>query len=171
MKWGEFRRAIVENLSDDLLSKKYLEIKFLRNLPKTFGHCYVASEAAYYLLGGKESGWKPVYIKHLGCPHWYLQHECGAILDLTKDQFQTPVEYEKGRGTGFLTKEPSKRARKLLKRIAESKVWRDFKLNYKNEGEVAATLTDYLKDLCSRGGGPYKMSAADLTRRTEDEAE
>lgn len=156
MKWAEFRKIIVDNLTDELLDKKHLQMrKGNPNLHKTFGHCYVASEAAYYLLGGKESGWKPCYIKHIGRSHWYLQHESGAVLDLTKEQFNTPVDYTEGRGTGFLTKDPSKRARKLLQRISESKVWRDVSAIYKNEEQAVADLTAYLEDLCSRRSGPY----------------
>lgn len=169
MKWGEFRKIIVDNLSDDLLTKKYQKLKKTNEVHKTFGHCYVASEAAYYLLGGKESGWKPCYIKHLSVSHWYLKHESGAILDLTKEQFQTPVDYEKGRGTGFLTKEPSKRARTLLKRIGESKVWQGVRQIYKKDEDAVADLTAYLEDLCSRSYGPkHQNKAAELGERTDE---
>lgn len=96
-------------------------------MPNTFGQCYVASEAAYYLLGGKEEGWKPMHMKHLGVSHWFLKHESGFILDLTASQFQSPLDYSGARGTGFLTKEPSKRAKKLLIRIRESYGWRKLK--------------------------------------------
>jgi hypothetical protein len=118
MDWSHFRGIILDELSDDLLDKKHRDIKKNNpNLPATFGQCYVASEAAYYLLGGKEEGWKPMFVRHLGASHWYLQHSSGYILDLTYNQFKTPVDYSRGRGTGFLTKAPSKRAMKLLTRI------------------------------------------------------
>ena len=38
------------------------------------------------------------------------------ILDPTKEQFSTPVDYSSGKGKGFLTKKPSKRAATLIKR-------------------------------------------------------
>lgn len=82
------------------------------------GHCYVASEALYHLLGGKEAGWTPQTIQHEGGPHWFLQHQDGTILDATADQFQTPVPYEKARGCGFLTRQPSQRTRQVLERLA-----------------------------------------------------
>ena len=81
------------------------------------GHCYVASEAAWHAMGGKDSGYVPQTIRHEGATHWYLRHaEHGTILDLTASQFSTPVPYAKGRGCGFLTREPSKRARIVLER-------------------------------------------------------
>ena len=129
MNWEDFKYVIVDNLSEDLLDKKYRLIRGKSDhLPPTFGHCYVASEAAYYLLGGKEEGWKAHYIKHMGGSHWFLKHKSGFILDLTADQFRIPVDYSKARGTGFLTKEPSKRAKLLIKRIAVSPAWKMVKL-------------------------------------------
>jgi hypothetical protein len=90
----------------------------------------VASEAAYYLLGGKEEGWKPMHMTHLGASHWFLKHESGYILDLTYNQFKTKLDYSKARGTGFLTKEPSKRAKKLLIRINETRGLAKLKKSY-----------------------------------------
>jgi hypothetical protein len=81
------------------------------------GHCYVASEVAWHLLGGSASRWRPMFVRHECEPHWYLQHEEGHILDITAAQFFSPVPYEEGRGKGFLTKEPSRRAREVLLRV------------------------------------------------------
>lgn len=107
---GRIRAA----LSDDLRSSRYRGIAC-----STAGHCYVASEAAYHALGGPASGFTPQFVRHEGEPHWYLKHDAtGLIVDLTADQFATPVPYAQGRGKGFLTKEPSKRARVILERIA-----------------------------------------------------
>jgi hypothetical protein len=117
MDWSDFRGLVIDSLTDDLLTPKYRRMKKDNNLPNTFGHCYVASEAAYYLLGGKEEGWKPMHMTHLGASHWFLKHESGFILDLTYNQFKSPLDYSKARGSGFLTKEPSKRAKKLLMKI------------------------------------------------------
>lgn len=82
------------------------------------GPCYPASEALYHLLGGKDAGLTPMRIDHEGVSHWYLRWEplTGGTfyIDPTSTQFDTPVPYEKGRGTGFMTKEPSKRARELM---------------------------------------------------------
>lgn len=118
MNWETLRDIIRNNLSNDLLDKKHRLMKANNpNLPPTFGHCYVVSEAVYYLLGGKKSGWTPHHINHVGRSHWFLKHASGAILDFTASQFHTPINYADGRGKGFMTKEPSKRAKELLTRI------------------------------------------------------
>ena len=78
------------------------------------GHCYVASEVAFYILPG---GWRPTFIRHEGSPHWLLRHDNGEILDLTAPQFKTPVPHHLGIGKGFLTKTPSKRAKSVLCKI------------------------------------------------------
>jgi hypothetical protein len=130
MDWSDFRGLIIDNLTDDLLTPRYRRYKKINNVPNTFGHCYVASEAAYYLLGGKEEGWKPMHMTHLGASHWFLKHESGYILDLTYNQFKTKLDYSKARGTGFLTKEPSKRAKKLLIRINETRGLAKLKKSY-----------------------------------------
>lgn len=95
------------------------------------GNCYVTCEALYHLLGGIASGWVPHTVRHEGDVHWYLVstesvvlgsvwHDGSrivtpAILDPTAQQFSTPPPYHLGRGRGFLTKKPSKRAAALMK--------------------------------------------------------
>lgn len=96
---------IKENLTDDMLK------------PAQSGHCYVASETLYHLLGGKEAGLKPMNIKHEGAQHWFLKDKHGNVLDITKDQFKTPVPYDKARGRGFLTKTPSKRTTDFIYKL------------------------------------------------------
>ncbi len=98
---------ISQYLSDDLLKPGY----------KPGAHCYVASEALYHLLGGKEAGFKPMNVKHEGVQHWFLLSNKGVVIDVTADQFSTPVPYDQARGRGFLTKKPSKRAQTLIERV------------------------------------------------------
>jgi hypothetical protein len=99
------------------------------------GHCYVAAEALWHLLGGPAAGWTPrvlgfaddrswraVEPGEQGLTHWWLEHEDGRRLDPTGDQFATPVPYERGRYQAFLTNaklagRPSIRTRKLLVRL------------------------------------------------------
>ena len=74
------------------------------------------------MLGGKKSGWVPHRVKHEGDTHWFLKKEVSEdrtaeILDPTRKQFKTEPHYLLGRGSGFLTKKPSKRARELMKRM------------------------------------------------------
>ena len=81
------------------------------------GNCYAASEALYHLLGGKKKGWTPIYMNTRATGnHWFLKHKSGLIVDITSQQFPKNIKpnYEKGRGTGFLTKRPSKKAKKLM---------------------------------------------------------
>jgi hypothetical protein len=104
-------KKIVSNLSDDLKRSGF------NNSCSVSGHCYVASEAMFHLLGGYNSSYRPANVKHEGVQHWYLIHNDSAILDLTAAQFKTPIPYHRGRKRGFLTKHPSKRAQILLSRI------------------------------------------------------
>jgi hypothetical protein len=96
------------------------------------GNCYVTCEALYHLLndaikrnGGPRRFWKPETVRHEGDVHWYLVAPLlnNMVLDPTASQFKTPVPYHKGRGRGFLTKKPSKRARALMKTL----VWQEIR--------------------------------------------
>lgn len=86
------------------------------------GHCYVASEVAYHLLGGKASEYTPQVIRHEGSQHWFLKNKSGRIIDLTAEQFDSAVPYDRSRGCGFLTRGPSKRAQIVLDRIASDEI-------------------------------------------------
>ena len=82
------------------------------------GNCYVTCEALYHLLGGKGAGWKPMSLRIANDTHWFLKHDNGTILDPTKSQFGNLVpDYDKARGRGFLTKQPSKRAAALMEKL------------------------------------------------------
>lgn len=120
----ELIRDIRENLSPDLLKPEYRK----RNEENPmFGHCYVASETLYHLLKERVGSdrFKPMWGKdEEGITHWWLvDTQTGKRLDVTADQYysqgKTPP-YENGRGASFLTNEPSKRCKKLLKRIEDS---------------------------------------------------
>lgn len=105
--------AVRAALSDDLRRPPY------RGDPNPMvGHCYVAAEALWHLL--KDPAWVPQHLNH-GGPHWYLKHSTtGEILDPTHDQFEScPIPYHRGRGKGFLTLKPSRRAAVVLSRIPE----------------------------------------------------
>ena len=102
-----------ETLSPDLLKPEYEDAGH-----PMAGHCYVASEALYHLLGGKASGLTPARIRHEGSMHWFLRLPGGFVLDPTADQFDTPVPYDDARGSGFLTRAPSRRTQRLLRRLS-----------------------------------------------------
>lgn len=108
--------SIQDALTDDLRRPKYRG-----NPNRLAGHCYIASEAAYHLLGGSAT-WIPTFIRHESEPHWYLRSRFkdgrpgNIYLDITEDQFSTPVPHRDGKGKGFLTRLPSNRARILIAR-------------------------------------------------------
>lgn len=82
--------------------------------PDRRGNCYVTSEALYHLLGGKAAGWLPMRTRHEGDSHWFLRHSSGLILDATASQFRELPDYSRARGCGFLTRQPSRRAARLM---------------------------------------------------------
>ena len=108
-------KAIHASLTPELLKQPYRRRVESGCDPMT-GHCYVASEAAYHMLGGKHAGWKAMFVNHEGSPHWFLLGPKGERVDITASQFRSPVPYDKALGKGFLTKEPSARARTVIER-------------------------------------------------------
>ena len=107
---------ITSALTLDLLREPYRSRVAAGAHPLT-GHCYVASEALYHLLGGKSAGLKAMLIQHEGGPHWWIRDAAGNDIDLTAAQFVTPVPYDRGVGKGFLTREPSNRAAVVIARV------------------------------------------------------
>jgi hypothetical protein len=85
------------------------------------GNCYGATEALYFLLGGKDSEWEVRKIS--GTPsHWFLKNKnSDTILDITVKQFDGKLpDYSKSRRAAFYPN-MSKRARFLSDII----LWRD----------------------------------------------
>ena len=80
------------------------------------GHCYAASEALYHLLGGKDAGYTPATLSVGPITHWFLRGPSG-VVDPTAGQFPFSLDYGKGRGRGFLTRQPSKRAAIIISRV------------------------------------------------------
>lgn len=111
-------RALVERLREvfgreyaqGLVEKRY---RIRPGAPASTGFCYLASEILFHALGGKSAGYKPCCVRHEGGTHWFLRRSDDSILDATSDQFSTQVPYPAAVGKGFLTKGPSRRARKL----------------------------------------------------------
>ena len=108
-------QQITDSLTRDLLHPQY---KNLRAHPLT-GHCYVASEVLYHLWG-KQNGYKPACMSHEGSVHWFLRNTItDHVIDITAGQFQTVPDYSRARGCGFLTKQPSKRAQVVFRRMEQ----------------------------------------------------
>ena len=85
----ELINLIVDSLSDDLLKPKY---KSLKNKNKYTGHCYVATEALYYLIDDNERiNYTPARIKINNDNHWFLVNKnTNDIYDITRKQFNFP---------------------------------------------------------------------------------
>jgi hypothetical protein len=111
------RAAIRAALTPELLKEPYRSRVLAGACHPLTGHCYVASEAYYHLHGGKATGLTPMSIQHEGGPHWWIRDAQGRDIDLTAEQFATPVPYDRGVGKGFLTREPSARARAVIARV------------------------------------------------------
>jgi len=106
---NELINQIINSLSKDLLKKGFN------------GHCYIATEALYYLLSDKEKkNFTPATLKIKGTTHWFLKNiKTNEIIDPTKQQFNFELNYDKARNRFFLTNTPSKRTLILLNRIYE----------------------------------------------------
>ena len=111
-------RAIREVLfaSPDLLKPEYRG-----SSNPAYGHCYVATQAYYYLTGGQASEWLPQVIRIDGYgTHWFARNARGEIKDLTAEQFPFAVPYPQGRGCGFSHRDqsqPDERARVCIDRV------------------------------------------------------
>lgn len=120
-------KAIHDALKNDalnklLLTKQWINIKQPLDNYLT-GHCYVASETLYHLLGGKENGYTPQVSRFEKGTHWWIKDKHGNIFDPTSEQFtneELKGIYSNGKGNGFLTKNPSKRGKILIKYISIS---------------------------------------------------
>lgn len=104
--------VLVRCLTDELRRKPYSG-----SSNSLAGHCYVASEAVFHLFKGT---YYPCFVRHEGHPHWFLRSvKDNSVLDVTAGQFSTDVPYTLGVRKGFLTKQPSKRARIVMARYTE----------------------------------------------------
>lgn len=106
-------RRIQRVLTPDLLSKRYQAEQHPLG-----GHCYVAAEALYHAMGGKEAGLVAYVASVDNTTHWWIQ-KGQRRYDPTKLQYTDlglEPPYHLGRPCGFLTRQPSKRAREVLRR-------------------------------------------------------
>jgi hypothetical protein len=57
-------------------------------------------------------------VRHEGDTHWFLVNiNTTQRIDPTAKQFKKRPPYHRAKGSGFLTKKPSKRARDMMKRM------------------------------------------------------
>jgi hypothetical protein len=115
---------IQSELSTDLLKEEYRLQHETEDVHPQTGHCYVASEALYWLLGGPNTDlFTPVVGRIEGESHWAIRYNREGQNDLyfdpTSEQFGglSREDHAGMTGTGFMSRQPSKRCRKLLVRI------------------------------------------------------
>jgi hypothetical protein len=117
----ELMARVQANLTPDLLDPEWAARRPPDAHPFT-GHCYVAAEALYHLAGAARSGLS-IYRCTFdgGKTHWWLRDDGGVIYDPTAAQFGGSPPYHLGRRTGFLSRDPSRRARLLMVRVMFSR--------------------------------------------------
>lgn len=105
-------------LTPDLLKKEY---RAENETNPMFGHCYVATEALYYLLNDPNRYGPARGKDNRGIVHWWIvDNFTGDISDVTADQYYSigkEPPYEAGKRSGFLTNTPSKRCQTVLERL------------------------------------------------------
>jgi hypothetical protein len=118
----EIHRAI--EVHPELLKEPYRSKVVKGGAHPHTGHCYVASQALYAILGAKGGGYSPICMKHEGGSHWaVIRDKDGTILDPTSAQFRTTPDYSKAVRKGYSHPRqrdelgrflPDKRSRKLI---------------------------------------------------------
>lgn len=124
-KPSEIVRRIRAALGSHLLKGKYKKLR-PADAPASWGTCYPASEALFFLWG-RDAGFTPMRVPYnVSCgvagQHWFLEHRpSGFQVDITADQFtyRKPTssrvpDFKKAVPCGFLTKKPSKRAQLII---------------------------------------------------------
>jgi hypothetical protein len=115
---GGIVKQVQKALTPDLIDQS--RCKPRRGASPLECHCYHAAEAVYHLAGAKKSGLVPVHGKFRGGTHWWLEdRKSGRVVDPTAAQLPSDYPYD-GRRAGFLTRDPSKRARIVMQRVQES---------------------------------------------------
>jgi hypothetical protein len=110
--------VILDSLDDTFLKPIFLKIP---NRSKLTGHCYVATEALYYLLSDDDKLiYRPAVLKIDNITHWFLKNKINnTIIDITKSQFNFELDYAAAKNCAFLTQYPSKRTLRLINKIYE----------------------------------------------------
>lgn len=123
-------KRVQASLTPELLTPEWREKNEQSGNPLV-GHCYVAAEALFHRLGGRAAGWQSLMLNHTlwpqGCDvgetHWFLKHESGQIADPTAGQYDgQPIAYHLAKPCGFLTKDPSRRAKQVLDKIQQKRL-------------------------------------------------
>jgi hypothetical protein len=107
-------RAVQDQLTPDLIRQEHCVPTGVSPLEC---HCYHAAEAVYHLAGGKRAGLVAARGPLRGGTHWWLETDQGRVIDPTASQLPSGYPYHQGTRAGFLTREPSERARVVMDRV------------------------------------------------------
>lgn len=103
MNFKQYSDALRASLSPDLLKKGFT------------GYCYIYAESLYHYAQALGLCVKVKCLRLEGLEtHWWVEYQ-GEVYDVTPPR--TPFPYSLGKGKGFLTKNPSKRAALLASRV------------------------------------------------------
>jgi len=142
VKQFDLARTINKHLTSDLLGKDYRKDQPCK-AGDTTGHCFITTQAAWFELGGKESGYVPRMLTHKQFPealkapdgskpgethHYLINPNTNEVIDLTYDQFekkninQYDIPYHLGIESGYQNQainnnKPTVRTQKLLDRV------------------------------------------------------
>jgi len=170
---SNIENGIVKFLSRDLLDAKWSKIP-VANDATTHGHCWVAAEAAYHILGGKGKDWEHRTLNNKGWPegldagetHHFIQNKkTGEIIDPTRSQFgNVSIPYGNsifgGAFMGKTAENPSIRAKALLHRIATGELKAEIResrredIRYNPLGYDITTVVEDIK--AGRTDGPLR---------------
>lgn len=114
-------RAVQASLRVEDLQKLYRDKHASSSCDAFTGHCFVATNAFWHLMGGRDGPYKPLHVGVLGDSHWFLvDKRDGSVVDLTASQFSVPVPYKQGIGMGMQGPQrdtlPTARAAKVIDR-------------------------------------------------------
>lgn len=154
LRLRSLRAAIVQHLDPSWLEPAYQSRWSVDN--PTLGFCSMASEAAFFELGGGPAGWKAMVQREADqTTHWWLEHASGLRFDPTDSQYRQENQvppYERhlaGRACAFMgmRKDPDSR-------------W-GFE---RKPGLRAGVLLDRLRPLGATFGGPPSSRAVTARR-------
>jgi hypothetical protein len=116
-------RAVQSALHVGDLKPEYRALHARGGCDRFTGHCFVATNAFWHLMGARNGPYRPRHVKVGDASHWFLvDTRNGAIVDLTASQFgRTRVRYEDGVGVGMQGPArdslPTERARLVMERL------------------------------------------------------
>ncbi len=170
VKQFDLAKTINKHLTSDLLGKDYKKDSPCK-AGDTTGHCFITTQAAYFELGGKDSGYVPRMLTHKEFPealksgethHYLINSNTNEVIDLTYDQFekkninQYDIPYNLGKKSGYQNQaiennKPTERTQKLLDRVNAKNN------NPQDTSEIISTDSDVVVNFADRKARDLEM--------------